>query len=236
MRVKCRMDGELPAGRISLRLSGAYSASRCCIKWKYDLPFMLHGMKTDYNTNGGLFLRKFFSTEHLFSTRTIVVLALMVALKAILGSFTIFLSPTFKAVTVSYLPGVMVSALYGPAAGLAFGFVADTVGYIVKPAGPYFVGYALSEMTTNFIFACFLYKKELRVWRVLLAQITNILVVFMGLNFCWNVIMYGSIASKYFTSVRIINYLLQLPIYVVLITICTRAAQRLEGSRISYRN
>ena len=181
-------------------------------------------------------MRKFFSSQNLLNTRTLVVIALMVALKAVLGSFTIFLTPTFKAVTISYLPGAVVAALYGPVAGMAFGFVADTVGYIVKPGGPYFIGYALSEMITNFIYACFLYKREIKVWRVLLAQITIVTTVFLGLNFVWNMIMYGSIASKFYTTARLVKCALNLPIYVTLITICTRAALRLENMGVIRRS
>ncbi|MDR1540832.1 MAG: folate family ECF transporter S component [Clostridiales bacterium] len=180
-------------------------------------------------------MRRFFSLKDIFKTRNFAVMAMMVALHFILSQFTIYLSPTFKAITFAYLPGAIVAILYGPWAAIAFGFAADTVGFIAKPVGPYFVGYALSEMVTNFIFAAFLYQKQINVLRALLARLVNMAVVTFGLNYLWNVIMYGSIASAYFTSVRFINNLVQLPVYVALIVFFGRLALRLEKNN-AYSN
>lgn len=173
-------------------------------------------------------IKNFFSVKDIFKTRNLAIMAMMVALKIILSQFTIYLTPSFKAITFAYLPGAMVSILYGPIAGLVFGFVGDTIGYIVKPAGPYFIGYALSEMLANFIYACLLYKKPITITRVLASRIAITVTITFGLNFLWNVIMYGSVASKYFTAARVINNVAQLPIYVALIMFFGKFALRLE--------
>jgi ECF transporter S component (folate family) len=113
----------------------------------------------------------------------------------------------------------MVSMLYGPVAGVAFGLVGDIIGYLVKPAGPFFIGYTLSEMAAGLIYAIFMYNKPLKIWRVAAARATITAVVTFGLNFAWNSIMYGAVASKYFTGARLINNIIQFPITVALIII-----------------
>lgn len=179
-------------------------------------------------------MKSFFSTKNVFTTHNLIVMALMVALKIILSQFTIFPTPTFKLISFAYLPGAMVSMLYGPWAGLVFGLVGDTVGYIVKPAGPYFFGYAISEMVTNLIYAVFLYKKPLKIWRVAAAKVIIILTVFCGINFLWNVIMYGAVASKFFTWQRIINYFIQTPLSVSLTVIMARIVFTVYKKPIGY--
>ena len=173
-------------------------------------------------------MRSFFQVKGVFSTRNLVVMALMVALKVVLAQFTIPVTPQFKLFTLAYLPGAMVATLYGPWAALAFGLVGDTVGYFAKPFGPYFIGYALSEMAANFIYACFLYRRPITYLRVALVRLVILVTVIFGLNFLWGSILSGSTASKFFTSVRLVNNLVQFPIYVMLSVWSCRLARRLE--------
>ncbi len=174
-------------------------------------------------------MKKLVQKENVFKTRPLVVMAMLTALHFVLSQFNIYLTPTFRLVSFSFIPGAIAAILYGPVAGLAFGFVADTVGYIAKPMGPYFIGYAVSAMATNFIYASFLYKKPLQLWRVALAQLLVLGITVFGLNYLWNLIMYGSVASKYYTSVRILNNLLQYPLHVGLVLVFGKFASRLES-------
>ena len=162
-------------------------------------------------------MKTFFSVKGAFQTRNLVVMALMIALKVILSQFSIYVTPTFRIMSFAYLPGAMVSMLYGPWAGLAFGFAGDIVGYLVKPMGAFFFGYTISEMAAGFLYACFLYRQPLTIWRVTLARLSILLTVTFGLNFLWNYMLMGSVASKYFTGARLINNLIQTPISIVLI-------------------
>lgn len=174
-------------------------------------------------------MRKFFSLRGVFKTRNLVVMALMVALHIILRQLTsVYITPTFRALSFAYIPGVMVATLYGPWAGIAFGFVVDLVGFISKPVGFYFPGYAVSEMVINFIFAVALFEKPVTVKRAVLAQLAVVITVYFGLNFLWNVIMYGAVASKYFTGARLVSNLIQLPMHAALIAFFSRLAVQLE--------
>lgn len=173
-------------------------------------------------------MRKLFSPQDVFRPRNLALMGVLVALKIILEPFSIYLTQDFKLITFSYLPGTVVAALLGPWAALAFGFVADFVGYVAKPMGPYFPGYAISEMITYFIYACLLYKREITVVRVLIARIIEVFAILLGLNFLWNVIMYGAVASGFFTGVRLINNLIQLPVHVAMTYFICRMAKAVE--------
>jgi ECF transporter S component (folate family) len=161
-------------------------------------------------------------------------MALMAALTFVLSQFTIAIGDTFKLLSLSYLPGAVVGCLFGPWAGVAFGFVADTVGYIARPMGPWFPGYALSAMIVNFIYALFLYRQRLSVPRVTLAHISQTLLVTLGVNYLWNIIMYGAAAGTFFTGQRIVNNIVQIPLHVFLTWMFCRLARRLEAGRISH--
>jgi len=167
-------------------------------------------------------------------TKDIVLMAAMVALKIILSQFTIYITPTFKVFSLAYLPGTMVSILYGPGLGMLFGLVADTVGYFAKPAGPYFFGYAISEMVAGLIYGLFLYKKPLKVWRIAASRVSIMIIVTFGLNYIWSYLLYGSVFSKYYNWVRIANNLIQMPISIILILVMGRLVLRLQGEYYAY--
>jgi ECF transporter S component (folate family) len=134
---------------------------------------------------------------------------------------TIYLTPTFKAISFSYLPGVITAVLFGPWAALIYGLAADTVGYMANPTGGYFFGYAISAMVTYFIYAVLLYGSQNdKLWqlvvRAAIARILIIGIVFFGLNFQWARMTYGQVAGAFFTGVRLINNAVQFPFHVAL--------------------
>ena len=174
-------------------------------------------------------MREFFSTSGVFKTRNLVIMALMAALTFVLSSFTIAIGPTFKLLDISYLPGTVVACLFGPWAALVFGFAADTVGYIARPLGPYFPGYAISAMIVNFIYAALFYRQKITVVRTVIARLLHTVVVILGINFLWNVMMYGAAASVFYTGQRLLNNLIQIPIHVALTMLFCRFARMLEA-------
>ena len=64
------------------------------------------------------------------------------------------------------------SLIYGPLVALGVGAVSDTLGCIIHPSGPYFFPFILTEMSSSFIFALFLWKRKISAPRVLLSKFT----------------------------------------------------------------
>jgi len=176
-------------------------------------------------------MRKIFALHGVFTIRNLAVMAMLVAVRYVLSAFVIAPTPQFKMFTLAYIPTAMVAAMYGPWAAIAFGLVADTVGYIAKPMGPYFPGYAISEMLTGFIYACCVYRQRITHLRMAIARLLILLLVILGLNFIWGSMLFGSTASGFFTSVRLWNNIVQFPFYVFLSTWAARFAVRMEARR-----
>ncbi len=145
-------------------------------------------------------------------------MGLFAALTAVVSYLTTFYSSeTFKIISFSYLPGALGTILFGPYAGLLLGFMGDFVGFVVKPMGAYFFGFAISAMVQNMIYALFLYRRRITLARVAAAQLLVVVVVYMGLNMLWLNIMYGRTAGELLTGARLIRNLLEYPINVALV-------------------
>ncbi|WP_444964816.1 folate family ECF transporter S component [Pediococcus pentosaceus] len=183
-------------------------------------------------------MKNFFSIKNVFSVRNLTIMALLAALDVVLARYTtIHLTPQFTLVSFEYIPAAVVSALFGPWAGIAFGLVSDTVGYFSNPVGPYLPIWAISAMVANLIQSIFLYPGKFDWWRIIVARLLVMLIVTMGLNFIWQSIYFGAAAAVYYNSARIISNIIQLPIQVILIRIfgkiAMRTVQRLNANRQS---
>jgi ECF transporter S component (folate family) len=114
--------------------------------------------------DSSLSFRGFFATA-VFSVKAIVILAALLAIRTILNLpfLTIYLAPGFKLITFAYVTDAIAAMFYGPIAGFAFGFAGDFLGFLSSSGtgGAYFPGFAISEMATCFLFACFFFKRKI---------------------------------------------------------------------------
>ena len=113
------------------------------------------------------------------------------------------------------------SLIYGPLVGLAVGAVSDTLGCIIHPSGPYFFPFILTEMSSSFIFALFLWKRKISAPRVLLSKFT--------VNLICNIILTSLLMKPYMrmfygkeynfiNMTRVAKNLILFPIEAMLIT------------------
>jgi ECF transporter S component (folate family) len=178
----------------------------------------------------GVSLREFFSTKGVFTTRNIVVMAILLAIRTILNLpfLTIYIGTGFKLLTFSYIADALTSMLFGPIAGVIFAFAGDTLGFLGLggAGGVYFPGFALSEMATCLIFACFFYKRGVTMARVVAAWLINVGVVLLGMNSLWLIVMYGMNAGEVFAVARVANNLIQSPAHIaILFFLLTRVSK-----------
>jgi ECF transporter S component (folate family) len=141
-----------------------------------------------------LTLRDLFSSKDVFTVKKMTAMAVLLAVRAILGLpiLTIYVGGV-KVFTLAHIVDALCSMLFGPIAGLVFGFAGDFLGFVASQGsgGGYLIFYALSEMTTCFLFAIFLYKREISWTRIVIPSILNLGVVFLGLNTLWFALFYG---------------------------------------------
>ena len=113
--------------------------------------------------------------------RTLVFSALMVAACVALSYAKSV--PVVNNIRVSwgFLARALCALVGGPVNALVFGFVEDTVSYLMNPSGGYNPFYIFTTMLGVFTYALFLYRSEVTVLRVFLAKLaTNLQNVFIG--------------------------------------------------------
>jgi ECF transporter S component (folate family) len=183
--------------------------------------------------------REFFSTTGVFTTRNVVIMAVLLAIRAILNLpiLTIYLGPDFKLITFSYVTDAIIAMFFGPVAGAVFAFAGDSLGFfaLAGAGGAYFPGFALSEIATCLIFACFLYKRKITLPGIILAWLINLGAVLLGMNSLWLIIMYGMEAGTVFTLVRVVSNIVQSPAHIAILFLLLTRVQKIE-KKLTGRN
>ncbi|MCL1896535.1 MAG: folate family ECF transporter S component [Clostridiales bacterium] len=176
-------------------------------------------------------LREFFA-PNVFTPKAIAALAALLAIRTILGLplLTIYIGPGFKLITFAYITDALTAMFFGPVAGIAFGFAGDLLGFLASTGagGAYFPGFAISEIVTCFLFACFFYRRKITVPRVIAAWLLNLAIVLLGLNSLWLVLMYGWSAGEVFALARVVNNTIQSPIHIFFLYMLLTRLRRLD--------
>ncbi len=120
--------------------------------------------------------------------RTLAVAAMCIALNIVLTRY-FSINTQFLRIGFGFLPVAVFSMLYGPIPGGIAAALADVIGYLLSPNGPFFPGFTLSALLLGLIFGLFLYKKELTVWRVVVCCFVAVFAI-DALNTLWLSILY----------------------------------------------
>jgi ECF transporter S component (folate family) len=175
-------------------------------------------------------MHEIFSLSGVFNTRNLVIMAMLLAIRTILGLpfLTIYVGP-MKVSSFAYIPDAICGMLFGPWAGLAFGFAGDTLGFLssMGTGGGYLPTYAISEMLTCFFFAAFLYKRTPKIGAIIIAWALNLVVVVLGLNSLWLILQYGMKAGEVLTFMRFGLNLLQFPIHILITWFILKAVMKI---------
>ena len=157
--------------------------------------------------------------------RVLTACGLLAALAIVLNyTTTINIGPTIK-IGFSGLPNQLAAYLFGPAVGMIFGGVLDVLKWALRPDGAFFPGFTLSAMIGGAIYGMLLYKKPVKIWRVLLAHFLINAFVNVGLNTFWLVLLYEKSASVILPA-RITKNLVMLPIDTVITYVMLRFAEK----------
>lgn len=134
------------------------------------------------------------SLEEFRSVRTVTFCGVMCALAMVLGAVTtINLGPYLK-IGLSGIPNQIVDYLLGPAVGGVFAGALEVIKFMMKPDGVYFPGFTLSAVLAAVIYGAVLYRRPPTVLRIAIAQVLVKLIVNIGCNTLWLVILYQKAA------------------------------------------
>lgn len=173
-------------------------------------------------------MKSFISSAKLSQKRAgIVTLAgcgMLLALKAILGMFTLNVSPILK-IGFSFLPIAAAGMLFGPVAGGTVGALGDLVSYLMNPTGPYFPGFTVNGFLAGFLYGVFFYKKAVTLFRTFLAKATVTAVIDLCLTPLWLSILYSKAFFAVFAA-RVATDLILLPIDLLLLYALMKGIER----------
>ncbi len=149
--------------------------------------------------------------------RNLVFAALMVAACIVLSNFSLPLHESLK-ISWGFLARSTCSMVCGPVMGLVFGFVEDTLSFLLTSKGaPYFPGYTLTTMLGCLIYALFFYRAKITVTRVFLAKLcTNVMNVFLGS--LWSAMLYSK-GYLYYMTTSLVKNAVMLPIQTMMLVI-----------------
>lgn len=68
----------------------------------------------------------------------------------------------------------------------------DILKLIVHPTGPWIPGLTLNSFLAGLVYGFFLYKRPVRLWRILIAKLIVALVINVGLGTFWLSQVYGN--------------------------------------------
>ena len=162
---------------------------------------------------GNVFARSLHGLRHL---RALVTAAMLLAVQVLLGLVAaIPLGPSIR-ISFGYLALSTTGALLGPAASMINGALADVLGAIIHPIGPYFPGFTLTGLVSGAIYGTMLYGREITLKRVLLTKLLIDVICNLLLNTLWINLLYGK-AILAILPARLLKNALQYPVDVLLL-------------------
>lgn len=130
--------------------------------------------------------------------KKVVLTAMLLALEIILSRFLSY-SVWNSKIGFGFVAVALCGALLGPIYALVLGGLADFLGAILFPIGPYFFGFTFTAMLTGLCFGVFLYKKT-NVLKTLICVFINQFVFGLFINTFWIHLLYGSPFNVVFVS------------------------------------
>lgn len=164
--------------------------------------------------------------EELKKISVLTTAAMLLAISVILSFFKIPISQVIE-IRFGFLPIAAGGMLFGPFVGGVMGALADIIGYVVKPTGAYFPGFTISGIVSGVLYALVLYKKEITVKRVIVAQLLQTVVISFLLNNIWLSILYKSGFAAIFMA-RLAKTCIMFPIEVILLYLIMQAVKKMN--------
>ena len=109
------------------------------------------------------FLFPFYPIKISRSTRLLLFIAVMIALKLILSIIAIPIPAFGITISISWVPVMLLGWYFGPILGFFLGMVTDTLGYLCFPSGLWFWMYAIQEPCVAMIGGIFAGISNIRV-------------------------------------------------------------------------
>ena len=125
-----------------------------------------------------------------YALRLMAICAMMTALAVVLNRFCSIHTAGWT-IGFAFVPVAMTAILYGPAAAAVVGGLADLVGALLFPFGPYFPGFTATAALMGAVYGLFL-RRDQRIGSILLAVGVHEFALSLLLNTLWISVLYSS--------------------------------------------
>ena len=162
------------------------------------------------------------AVAELKSTKTLVIAALMIALRVATKGIAVPIAPNLKLFNAASFINALGSMIIGPVACIPAAFLSDFLGVLLwEGLGTYFLPYVLTEIASSMIWALLLYRAKPTTWRVMLGRFSICIFVNVilgtGIDMLWQLYFYGQ-ATLALTLPRIAKNTFMFPIETVAMT------------------
>lgn len=166
------------------------------------------------------------SLKALKSVRGIALCAMLIAISCVLGFFKFGLGQDIN-ITFFFLPISIAALILGPIPAIAVGGIADVLGCIIRPTGPYFPGFTINYMIMGLVFGLFFYNKKPKILKIIIARLILAVVLDLILTPIWLNFLYGRPLVWALFLERLIKISVLGPIEIVLMILMNNVAYKL---------
>lgn len=157
------------------------------------------------------------------STKTLVIAALMIALRVATKGLAVPIAPNLRIFSVASFINALSAMLIGPIMAIPAAFLSDFLGVMIWDGlGSYFLPYALQEIGSSLIWALLLYRAKVTPWRVMLGRFAICILINVllgtGINIWWQNVYLGH-STIALTIPRILKNTFMFPIESVVMTL-----------------
>jgi len=145
-----------------------------------------------------------------FPLRTIVHVALLIALEVVLTRFC-SINTTIVRIGFGFVPVAVCAMMYGPVWAGCAGALADIAGALLFPTGPFFPGFTVSAALTGVVFGLFLVKKKESDAYLVYAVLVNCVGISLLLSTYWLSVLTGT-AYLNILPARVVQNLIMIPV------------------------
>ena len=159
--------------------------------------------------------------------------AMLLAMEVILSRFFSIATPVTK-FSFAFVPLAICGALFGPVYGGIMGGLADLLGAILFPIGPYFPGYTLNNALHGVALGMALKEGRRKWWQLVLALVFNHVVVGVFLAALWGHMLTG---NPYWAvaGARVVQTAVMAPVQFIIIGLMQRPVEKYSVFAQRYR-
>lgn len=166
------------------------------------------------------------AAAELGDTRTLVIAALMIALRVATKGLAVPIAPNIRLFSVASFINALGAMIVGPVVAIPAAFLSDFLGVLIwEGLGTYFLPYVLQEIGSSLIWALLLYRAKVTPWRVMLGRLSICVIVNVvlgvSIDMLYQQYYYGA-STVVLTIPRVLKNTFMFPIEAVAMTFFLR--------------